>query len=101
MYLNDTVIVNSKVTYRERFARDGINAFFFFIDVNRSKLLEKPTGKPEELTVLRNEVKELQCSIGMIMVQLTEEKMARSTLQNILRNYLTKEADKIQWPKTT
>lgn len=57
----------------------------------------------ENVKSLQNEVKELQCSIGLLLVQLSEEKLARCTLQNILKEHLVSHfgeySSGIKWPK--
>lgn len=56
----------------------------------------------ENVKSLQNEVRDLQRSIGVLMVQLTEEKIARCALQNIVRAHLVtnKETDSIHWPQS-
>nr|XP_022918713.1 rho guanine nucleotide exchange factor 7 isoform X2 [Onthophagus taurus] len=56
----------------------------------------------EVVQILQGQVKNLENNLSTLTSQLTEEKIARCTLQLIVKNFLsnhnTKDSDKIEWP---
>lgn len=54
----------------------------------------------DTIKLLQSEVQDLHKSISVLLVQLTEEKLARNALQNILINHFKPVSEEnIKWPQ--
>lgn len=72
--------------------------------VQKVSTVQTEKSLTENVKVLQDEIKELKCIASVLFKQLNEEQIARSSLQNIIKNYVvtnSKDAEKIQWPKAT